>query len=48
MTKFGKSKKMDHPISYSRTSGFDRFRGGPRTRDKLKDFKIQGCFEAWK
>jgi hypothetical protein len=41
MTKFGKSKKMDHPVSYSGLSGFDSFRIGIGHELKHEDLKIQ-------
>jgi rRNA maturation protein Nop10 len=36
MTKFGKSEKMDYPVSYSGTSDFGSFRVKLRKELKLK------------
>jgi hypothetical protein len=36
MTKFGRSEKSDHRVSYSETFGFDTFRLKPRNELKLK------------
>jgi hypothetical protein len=34
-------KKLDHPISYSKLSGFGSFQNRNRTRATLEDLKIQ-------
>jgi hypothetical protein len=39
---------MDHPVCYSRSSGFGRFRGGSRTGAKLEYFKIKGILRHGK
>jgi hypothetical protein len=41
MTKFGKSRKLDHPVSYSGLSGFSSFQNRNRKWATLEDLKIQ-------